>query len=106
MPYSTQLFLGALDDGSSTLYTVPAQYVAVIRDLELYGNFADNAEVAIGATIPGPLTAYMWVVNPLEPGAWVQWHGRVVLEAGHALVAATDEAGALLIASGYLLSAP
>lgn len=74
--------------------------------MELYGNFADNAEIAIGATIPGPLTLYIWVVNPLAPGAWVQWGGRVVLGPGDELVSATNEAGALALVSGYLLSAP
>lgn len=106
VPYSTRFAAAELATETTTLYTVPADYVAVVRDLELYGNVASDAEVALEITAPGPLTIIWFVVNPLVPGAWDHWEGRVVLNAGDELVAVTTVNGVHVTVSGYLLSAP
>lgn len=106
VPYSTRFAAAELGSETTTLYTVPAQYVAVVRDVELYGNVGSDAEVALEVTVPGPLTIIWFVVNPLAPGAWVHWEGRVVLNAGDDLIAVTTVNGVHVTVSGYLLSAP
>lgn len=106
MPYSVQLFGGEFGAGSSTLYTVPANYVAVIRDIRLYGAISADAEIAIEVTVPGPLSVPILFEASFAPGATLQQDGRVVLPAGQTIVGVSTEASIQAIISGYLVSAP
>jgi hypothetical protein len=82
---------------------VPDGFVAVVRDMRVYGNFASDADISVGVTVAGPLTGIIWFLNPLSPGATASWEGRVVMNASDELTADSSEAGALLVVSGYLL---
>lgn len=102
--YSTQFFAGSLASGTEVLYTPPGTDILVVRDLELYGNYAASTQVSLAIGVSGSPRAYFFFQNPLDPGKWVQWQGRVVIEPGQQLLSVTGEAGATLIASGYLFS--
>lgn len=106
MPYSTRFFAGSYDAGASLVYTVPALYVAVLRDLEVL-NLYDGANVAgLYLDIPGPLQVQVgnWPLGSF--GEPFQWQGRVVLNAGDEIQAVVGISSIQMVCSGYLLSAP
>lgn len=92
--------------GATDVFTVPAQYVAVIRDVEVYAGTVSAVEVSANLKVPGPLILAFYVVNGLEPGTWAQWTGRVVANAGETLTLGATVDGPIVTASGYLLSSP
>lgn len=85
-------------------FTVPAEYVAVVRDIEVQnlGSGADSLEV--DTTVPGPLEVPIARFNGIAQNDHVQWTGRVVLTAGQEIVTATLGNTWSVIISGYLLS--
>lgn len=106
MPYSTRFYAGNIATGSPVLYTVPAGYVAVLRDGRFYASVSGDVEFAIEASIPGPLNVIILFNNSFAPGATMSFEGRVVLNAGDSLVGVTTGDYVIAILSGYLLSAP
>lgn len=106
MPYSTRFYSDTFDTGSPVLYTVPAGYVAVIRDMRLYAATSSTAEVAIEVTNPGPATTIIFFNNDVSPGDYVEWQGRVVIDDGAEIIGVTTEPGITAHISGYLLAAP
>jgi hypothetical protein len=102
--YSTQLFAGAIQVGTHVIYTPPATEIAVVRDAELYGDFSTAEQVALAVGVSGSPVAYFFFVNPLEPGKWEQWQGRVVIPAGGQLLSVSGGAGPTLVVSGYQFS--
>lgn len=106
MPYSTRFYSNTFDTGSPVLYTVPADYVAVIRDMRLYAATGSTAEVAIEIINPGPATTIIFFNNDVAPGDYIEWQGRVVADAGAEIIGVTTESGITAHISGYLLAAP
>lgn len=102
--YSTQLFAGALAAGQTILFTPSSSLVCVVRDIELYGNYATATQVAIAVGTSGP-QAYIFFANPLPAGGWLQWQGRSVLAHGQSIIGVAGAAGAEALVSGYLLTA-
>lgn len=99
--YSTRFFMQHAAGGG--IYTVPAGYTAVVRDIDIFYS--------------GGVGSYVNVINPVYgtfayaafgasvDGALISWRGRQVFQAGEAIEwACTDDVD--LMASGYLLALP
>lgn len=101
--YSTQFFRGALSANVlKDLYTVQANTVVVIRDVELLISAeGDLFNLQIG---PPGSTTVVWYVSGAPASSWHQWQGRTVAPAGEHLWAYSGLGAAQLIVSGYLLS--
>lgn len=106
MPYSTRFAAGEGTGSGAVVYTVPAGYVAVIRDIELLSGSGTTDEVVIDATVPGPLNVVIWLHIFGAAFAWAQWAGRAVLNAGDEISVTAPADGSTYLISGYLLSAP
>jgi hypothetical protein len=106
VPYSTQFAAINAAEGTTLAYTVPASYIAVIREIDVYGNVSGDVEFAVEAEVPGPLTVAIYYDGALAPGSFVQWKGRAVLNAGDLLNVVTSAGTPWVLISGYLLSAP
>lgn len=106
MPYSTRFAAVTLSAAAPALYTVPEGYTAVIRDMELTNQTGAPVSFAVDVTVPGPLTATMYYNGAFPAASWVQWTGRVVLNAGDILGASAGAYPVGLVVSGYLLSSP
>lgn len=104
--YSHQFVCEVLSSSNLTLYTVPAGYVVVIRDIEVGDRSgAVNNQSTVFATSGGTIEAVVFSATiPLAYG-WTQWTGRAVLNAGQSIGAGVSLAQGLLI-SGYLLVGP
>lgn len=87
-------------------YTVPAGYVAVVRDVEALNSSASTDSLFIAATVPGPLTVTLTKFYDLAGETPAQWQGRVVLLAGDGLEVYSGVEVFEVMISGYLLSAP
>lgn len=106
MPYSTRLVAAVLDAALDDAYTVPAGFVAVIRDMELTNQGGTATAIAIDLEVPGPLTATIYFNADVPAGSWLQWQGRVVMNAGDVLSISASAYPIGAVVSGYLLSAP
>lgn len=106
VPYSVRL--GAADVAAElvVLYTVPADYVAVVRDIEAWNFGGETDKLFTTANIPGPLAVAVWVTPEVATDEWTQWQGRLVMNAGDVLQAQGIASSWTVVASGYLLSAP
>lgn len=102
--YSTRFAAVTLSAAEPALYTVPAGYVAVIRDMELTNQTGANVSFAIDLTSPGPLTATIYYDGSFPLASWFQWQGRVVLNAGDVLGASASSYPVGLVVSGFLLN--
>jgi hypothetical protein len=104
--YSTRFALVSITDSSShDLYTVPAGYVAILRDID--GFTSVTPVTSLQLTVTG-LTAILIPDPGSSPGP-VQWRGRLVMNAGETVACiAPGRTGGLynLCVSGYLLTVP
>jgi hypothetical protein len=100
--YSTRF----IDNAALSLldvYTVPAAFVAVVRDIDVV------IGVNIGAfefTFIGTGGARLWTFNgPSSAGEAAQWRGRQVFQGGESFALEATGATFSYSACGYLLSA-
>jgi hypothetical protein len=106
MPYSTNFFTGELTVSGTVLYTVPASYTAVLRDIEIYNGSGATPLFNIQGVVPGPLNGIIFLSGSFPLSEWVQWKGRVVLPAGSEITGYASAFPFYLLLSGYLLSSP
>jgi hypothetical protein len=105
--YSTLLWAGEVAAGSSEeLYTVPAGFRVVVRDIQATSS-DDVALAVVGLTIAqfyaGGIVARFG--GPfVELGRSYSWEGRVVCNAGEILTSSTLYVGWNMTMSGYLLT--
>jgi hypothetical protein len=101
IPYSTQFAASSpTGPGGFPLYTVPAGYVAVVRDLEVGSASAVTGFFSIQG---GPGFAAFNITQSSGDISF-QWQGRVVLNAGETLEFIGNTAAQYsVIASGFLL---
>lgn len=99
--YSVRLFAGQITTSLSSLYTVPANAVVVVRDVELYNNSgaSDHADVAINVS-GGTLTQVIGTAS-IANGVSFQWKGRIVLAPADIIQAFTGAGNWLCYISGY-----
>lgn len=104
MIYSTRFYNGPATNGQ-TLYTVPAGFVVVVRDLEVY-NFSSSAivQVQVQLGVSGSTSGVLAFVNNVASQVCAQWKGRAVVNAGESLVAFSTGSSFSMLVSGYLLS--
>lgn len=101
-PYSTQFAaVDGLGAGVTTLYTVPAGYVAVVRDLNLNdASLGSHSAVVFeggsGARLLSVLSSVASGDNP--------WTGRQVFKAGQTIDLSVSGGAWAVLMSGYLLS--
>lgn len=107
MPYSQRFAAATTVAGTaSTVFTCPANFVAVVRDLQAYNSGGASDALFVALVIPGPATLTLWHFAGVAASTSDQWQGRVVLNAGDQLeLFSAAEAFEVLI-SGYLLSSP
>lgn len=99
--YSTKFAAGAQASGStSVVYTVPAGYVAVVRDIEVGAQNAPANSVAIN--LAG--VAEIYQAGGIAQYSTAQWKGRVVLNAGDQINVDAIAGTWTYIISGYLLT--
>ena len=102
--YSNRLIEEKGLSGPAT-FVVPAGYIAVIRDLDVYYG---NQLFPAYARLIGAANQKLWSVsNSIGSESYAQWRGRQVFLAGETITVSVDEGGeADVTLSGYLLIAP
>lgn len=102
--YSKRLFV---EEGLNTNlgYTVPAGYVAVLRDVDVFCNLYSTSTEFYVAGVGGAILWYV-TVGALTDPSFYQWRGRQVFNAGDIITFAGSSNGVDMTASGYLLSTP
>ncbi len=101
--YSTQ-FLTWSNPTSGVLYTVPAGYVAVVRDMDVWWD-GETDEGSLIASIHNVCTFMVFYGAPSVASAF-QWRGRVVINPGEKLELFPSVGNWSGVACGYLLSLP
>lgn len=105
--YSTQIAASRTDGTSSlALYTVPAGYVAVLRDVALTATSTTDLGPVTLYIVTGTQSVTVFGLASLGGRETHQWTGRQVLNAGDVLRATAGGALTDWLVSGYLLSAP
>lgn len=87
----------------TTLYTVPAGNVAVIRDMEYFSSSSALFNVQCSSSGRSGL---LWYLSGVPANSWHQWQGNTVLPPGDVLQGFADGAGNLIVVSGFLLTLP
>jgi hypothetical protein len=104
--YSTQFYQGTPVAGLSNIYTVPAGYRAILRDLDGVLGFVDGnlALFNLGVNFNG-IYAQAIVGNQ---NLNLRWRGRQVLDPGDSITVTYVATSATLqiVVSGYLLTLP
>lgn len=90
------------------LYTVPAGFRAVVRDITIYQNatpLLPNNQFSFQTTTP---TVLFWVVPVWQyvTGKTYHWEGRQVMNAGNVLNAVITGSAFYIRVSGYELTLP
>ena len=106
MPYSTLFGTGTPPTSPTTFFTVPADYIVVVRDIEFLNFSGADCIASVSGVVPGPLGAIIWYDDAIPSAVSVQWQGRVVLPTGTELQWSSTTASAVMTVSGYLLSSP
>ena len=106
MPYSSRFAAATVGGSSDVLYTVPAQYVAVIRDVEVWNQGGTSDSLDTFVNVPGPLSLILVRFSDIAAGQTAQWKGRVVMNAGDTFSTYSGGNDWGILVSGYLLSAP
>lgn len=101
--YSTNFWNKQLPAGGTTIYTVPADAVVVVRDMELVAPQTGGDTFNIISVVSGQ-GVYIWYPGSLQANEWRQWQGRAVVPAGGELQVFSSAPNAYLMVSGYLLS--
>lgn len=102
--YSTLFWQGELPTTETTIYTVAAGDLIVLRDAEYLNSSSGPENIQVQTTVPGFDVAVACRVNSVPSGEGAQWQGRVVVPAGGSLQVAGAAAGLYLILSGYLFT--
>lgn len=108
--YSTLFYRnGSLTAGSVIAYTVPAGFVAVVRDIDLFLNQPWDSQLLSGILVSTrfPTTALFGVLSPKARGNQpYHWEGRQVLNPGDELTLNVYDSGWEATISGFLLALP
>lgn len=102
--YSTLFFLGTVGVTQITAYTVPAGYVAVIREIDARDFSGAVNGLYIASNVSGFGTFTWSFLSNVAGGDAVQWKGRTVLPAASTILLAAGAASFQAAVSGYLLT--
>lgn len=102
--YST-LFLSGNTSAGSPIFTVPAGFIAVLRDVDVYCNGIGGEELFLEDSTYGNTFARWDILTPADSGS-KQWQGRQVFNPGGGFVFVATVGTWDVRASGYLLTAP
>lgn len=105
--YST-VFLNGNTGSGAPVYTVPAGFVAVLRDVDVYNNSFVLAELFLEDSETG-VTIKRWDNSALIPDANLgsdEWRGRQVFTEGNGFLFNASSGVWDVRASGYLLTMP
>lgn len=98
--YSTRFYAGlAPANSNTTLYTVPSNYIAIVRCIDAVASApgtAGSAQVLIAGK------AYITTGNFTTTVQYLHWEGRQVLNAGESLSGNVTSVATYLCISGYL----
>jgi hypothetical protein len=101
--YSTRFWIGQLPTAWGSLYTVPAGYVVVLRDMEFTNYTASALTVSLAVETSGTGGVYLYTAS-VPANAHVQWTGRTVMDPGDVLQGLSSSGGLAALISGYLLT--
>jgi hypothetical protein len=100
--YSTRFYEGK-NVTSGTIVTVPAGYIAIVRDIDaFFGGGIEGGALNVIGTLG---QTFAWFPFTGLTSAAFTWRGRQVFSAGES-VRFVSGAGVDLTVSGYLLTAP
>jgi hypothetical protein len=102
--YSTLFFSGSLTTANTTVYTVPAGNVIVLRDVEFRNTGTGTDDLVIGWSGAPGFAGYYLPCHGVASNAAAQWEGRVVLPAQSVVLAHANFGAGEAVISGYLLS--
>lgn len=98
--YSTQFYDASVTYGAiRALYTVPGNYVAVLRDIQVYNAAGSTTYYTIYGS-PGGTPV---IFGSLAPGVSAEWQGRKVLPPGTVIECDPLTNNIYVSISGYLL---
>jgi hypothetical protein len=100
--YSTQFYVGAAPTAATSLYTVPADSTAVVRDIEFWNGSGAVVPIQIGIYSARGAQAIVFGNESVPNNSWVQWQGRAVYNAGDIIRSLANSQNQLLFISGYL----
>lgn len=103
--YSTLFWQGELPTAVTTVHTVPANEVHILRDVEWLNATTTPQNPQVQTTVPGFGVAVVARVNGLGVNLGGQWQGRVVLPPGSSLQVNGPAPGLYVVLSGYVLPA-
>jgi hypothetical protein len=101
--YSTRFFIGAMPTAQGVLYTVPAGFTVVLRDIELYQYSGGSGLYYLAISAAGS-NAIVYAVTAAPTASSYHWDGRVVMNAGDELLGQAAAANNQVVVSGYLLA--
>lgn len=89
-------------------YTVPAGYVAVIREINAFSAGSNEGVAAQGFSITTQDSVPIWFLwKPVAyRGFQHRWHGHTVVNAGEVITVTMQAENWLIRMSGYLLTLP
>lgn len=102
--YSTSFFAGTHSGGLAFVYTPPAGFTTIIRDVTAYnaGSTTDAVEIGIGS--PGTAIPVVHQSNVAGTSSAPGYQGRVVLPPGMQIYVASGGNPWWITISGYSLS--
>lgn len=102
--YSVNLFAGDLSSSFPEIYTVPAGFTAVIRDMRLRNTHTSTQISNVQVSVSGSSTFVIWQEEAFPAAQLDEWTGRVVVPAGGGIWGYSDHSDVSAVISGYLLS--
>jgi hypothetical protein len=100
--YSTR-FLAIAISSSPGIYTVPAGYVAVVRDIDAWSSGGILVNWRVSLSGDPAFAGGQFTIEALDQ--FQAWRGRVVVPAGESIQAIADGPRGLVV-GGYLLTLP
>lgn len=100
--YSTNLFTGLAPTSTSTVYTTPAGYTTIVRDIEVYNQSVNSYSIYFYTNVSGSNLVFAGDTG-LAADGFYQWKGRVVLPATFSLLIFGGGATIHVTMSGYQL---
>jgi hypothetical protein len=106
--YSARLCVAAITNAGATVYTAPAGFVIVVRDI-VVGQTSSSTPLncAIYLIISGEtFSTVLWCFQNIGNTQAQQWTGRQVMNPTDSIFVQGSESVGTILISGYQLSAP
>jgi hypothetical protein len=102
--YTVRFYAGASPASWSPLYTAPADYTSVLRDILFANGTGASANLQVALQGSGFGTVYLWAIEGVQPLTAAHIELRQVIEPGEVIEATASQTGCGLFLTGYQLS--